>query len=189
MTSPAMFVLILLGVGVFGLVFLLVVRALGLRGPRLVTCPETRHPTEVALAAGRSAVATTFGHFGFRLRDCSRWPEREGCGQFCLAQIEEAPADCLVVNILRSWYEGKVCSMCGRAFGGIEPWDHKPAFLDSEGRTWGWNEIPIEAIPAILDSHEPVCWDCHTVSMLYRLYPDRIVERPDDWQEMSSLYR
>ena len=76
------------------------------RGERVITCPENRRPAGVALGAGRAAVLGSF-----RLSACSRWPEHAGCGQECLAQIQESPEACLVRNILTDWYRGKSCAL------------------------------------------------------------------------------
>jgi hypothetical protein len=189
MNSIEWLLLILVGVAMTGLLVQLVIGTLRLRGTRLVTCPEARETTAVELAAGRSALSVALGEPNFRLKDCTRWPLREDCAQLCLAQIEKAPANCLLANVLKSWYQGKVCRICGREFGDIQAWDHKPALLDSDGRTWRWDEFLPETIPTVLVSHEPVCWDCHVTATAYRLFPDRIVERPDGWQKMSSLYK
>ena len=36
-------------------------------------------------------VGSIAGRPELRLRDCSRWPDRHGCGQVCLSQVEELP--------------------------------------------------------------------------------------------------
>ena len=77
------------------------------QGDRLVTCPETRQPAGVALDV-KHAVKHTVKHAvigigrvpALRLQTCTRWPERQDCGQECLAQVESAPDGCLVRNIL-----------------------------------------------------------------------------------------
>lgn len=188
MTDPQLFLLILLGLAVTGVLFYVVVSLVRLRGPRIVTCPEAKRPEAVQLAGG-AALSLMFGQPRLRLSDCSRWPERQGCGQLCRPQIALAPADCLVVNILKSWYRDKACSMCGVEFGEIGTGDHRPALLDRDGRTWDWDEFPVETLPEILTSHAPVCWECHISATLDRLHPSWVVHRPDGWQKMSSLYR
>src|SRR5271154_5919039 len=69
------------------------------RGKRLVSCPETHRPAAVRIGAGKAAFKAAVGNEQLRLSECSRWPEREGCGQDCLAQIQEAPKACLVWTI------------------------------------------------------------------------------------------
>ena len=64
---------------------------LALRGTRLVTCPETGRPVAVDLDLPYSAVRSALGRPHFRLKDCTRWPERAGCGQTCLGDLEATP--------------------------------------------------------------------------------------------------
>ena len=58
-------------------------------GKRLVSCPETHQPAAVRVATGKAAFKATLGDGQLRLSECSRWPEKEACGQECLAQIQE----------------------------------------------------------------------------------------------------
>lgn len=147
------------------------------RGDRLVTCPETRKPVAVEVDASHAALTSAFSHPDLRLKTCTRWPERQGCGQECLLQIEIAPEDCLVRNVLSSWYLGKHCVSCGKEFGGIQWSDHKPALLSPEGRTVEWREVPPDGVPDVLKNHYPVCWNCHITETFCREYPELIVDR------------
>src|SRR5437763_3815390 len=113
-----------------------------------------------------------------RLKACTRWPEKKDCGQECLAQVEWNPEGCLVWNILSGWYEGKSCFYCHVPFGEIHLIDHRPAFLSPEGRTIEWSEIPLEQIPAALDTHSPVCWNCHIAQSFRLEHPELVVDRP-----------
>jgi hypothetical protein len=61
---------------------------LQVRGSRLVTCPETKKPAVIRVAAGDMAMEAFLGQPCFRLNECSRWPMRGDCGQGCLSQIE-----------------------------------------------------------------------------------------------------
>ena len=90
---------------------------LELRGTRLATCPETGRTVAVDLDLKYSAVHSLFGRSQFRLSDCTRWPERAGCGQMCLGDLEAAPHDCLARTIASDWYAGKDCVYCRRPFG------------------------------------------------------------------------
>ena len=62
-------------------------------GSRLVTCPETKQPTIVDVAAGAKGIEGFPVLDRFRIRECSRWPVRRDCGQDCLRQIEARPAN------------------------------------------------------------------------------------------------
>jgi len=130
------------------------------RGKRIVTCPETKQPAAVELATWRVALTAPFRGPELRLRDCSRWRERAPCDQVCLAQVAASPEQCLVLTILCKWYEGKVCTCCGRPVGEIGRWQHKPCLLSPDLRLFEWKDIPSEEIPMVLGTHAPVCWRC-----------------------------
>jgi len=99
MTATLLIVIIVLVLAVGLFVFRAIpgVRAyFAYRGKRLITCPETQAPAAVDVAAGEAAVGAFLTEPTLRLRDCSRWPERQDCGQECLQQIEVDPENCLV---------------------------------------------------------------------------------------------
>jgi hypothetical protein len=147
------------------------------RGDRVITCPENRRPAGVVVDTGHVLLKTLEGKTDLRLRSCSRWPERRDCGQECLRQIETAPEDCLVSNILTQWYQGKNCTLCGKAFEEIHWADNEPALLNSEHRTVEWHDVPAAEIPDVLASHQPVCWNCHVVNRLVGEHPELVVDR------------
>lgn len=148
-----------------------------LRGKRLVTCPETNRPAAVAIDAQRAAREPIVGSPHLRLSECSRWPERQCCGQECLRQIELAPEDCLVRNIVTRWYEGKKCAYCGRLIHEVEWLGHKPALMNAEQKTVYWDSVPAEKLPEVFASYAPVCWDCHITETFRREHPELVVDR------------
>ncbi len=149
------------------------------RGTRVVTCPENGSVTAVEVDA-RHAAATAFHRQPeLRLAECSRWPEKAGCGQECLRQIEAAPEDCLVKTMLVRWYAGKTCAYCGKPFGMVHWHDHKPALLGVDGRTAEWSQVPPQQVPEALDHDRPVCWNCHIAETFRREHPDLVVDRPE----------
>ena len=147
------------------------------RGKRVITCPENRKPAAVDVDARHAALTALLGEPHLRLKDCSRWPEKKDCGQECLLQVELAPADCLVRNMLTNWYEGKHCVVCGEPFSELNLLDHKPALMTNEGVTIEWDNFRPEALPEVLATHWPVCWDCHIAETFRRQYPDLVVDR------------
>ena len=148
------------------------------RGERVVICPETQQPAGVEVDAKHAVMATAVGAPSLRLKDCSRWPERRNCGQECLRQIEAAPEDCLVRNILTRWYERKSCVYCGKPVGEIHWLEHKPALMSPERQTVEWREVRPESLPSVLATHQPVCWNCHIAETFRREFPDLVVDRP-----------
>ena len=147
------------------------------RGTRLVTCPETHKPAAVEVAAAEAGLGAFFNEPTLRLKECSRWPEREGCGQDCLKQIEADSKNCLVWNIVAKWYEGKVCVFCRKPIGEIHQWDHAPALLGQDFRTTEWRTVRPEDLPEIFSTHQPVCWNCHVAETFRRLHPDLVTDR------------
>lgn len=147
-------------------------------GSRLVTCPETQHPAAVEVNARHLVLTALVGRPVLRLKSCSRWPEKQDCGQACIAQIEEAPEDCLIRTLVTNWYRDKSCVLCASPIGEMHWHDHPPALRGPDGTTFEWSEAPPESLPELLASHEPVCWNCHVVETFRRKLPERVVERP-----------
>ena len=147
------------------------------RGTRLVRCPETRAPAAVDVDVKQALLTGLLGHERLRLRDCSRWPERAGCGEDCLSQVERAPEDCRVRTIVAEWYADKKCAYCGHAFGEIHWHDHRPALRDPRGATVQWSEVRPEQLPQLFDTCLPVCWDCHVAESFRKEHPELVVDR------------
>jgi hypothetical protein len=148
------------------------------RGERLVSCPETHKAAAVNVAAGEAGVGAFLNEPTIRLKECSRWPERENCGQECLQQIEADPENCLVWNIVSKWYEGKSCVFCHRPISALHQLDHAPALLGPDFHTTEWKNIRPEELPEIFSTHQPVCWNCHVAETFRRLHPELVTDRP-----------
>jgi len=147
------------------------------RGKRVIECPENHMPAGVSLDVRHAAATALQGETRLRLRECSRWPERQDCGQDCLFQIERAPADCLVRNILVRWYEGKDCAWCGRPIGEIHVVDRKPALLVADQGSLEWNQVPAEQLSQILAVAQPLCFTCHVANTMIRQHPELVIDR------------
>ena len=81
------------------------------RAKRVITCPETANHAAVHVNVVNAAREAAFGKQHIRLDQCSRWPERQNCGQECLSQIEADPKGCMVwhmvpaaVSIPNGWW-------------------------------------------------------------------------------------
>lgn len=160
------------------LIFILVRSYARFRGRRVVVCPESREPVQVRVDAVRAAVTEALDQPKLRLESCSRWPERKGCGQECLEQIESAEDGCLVRAMLARWYVDSSCVVCSRPFSEIHWYDRKPAFLDPERRTVDWKEVAAEDLPRVLATHQRLCWDCQAAQTFRRDFPDRVIDDP-----------
>ncbi|HYL84919.1 MAG TPA: hypothetical protein VE263_11840 [Candidatus Angelobacter sp.] len=148
------------------------------RGKRIITCPENHQAAAVSVAAGSAAVEAFLHAPHLNLSECSRWPEKAGCGQECLSQIKESPEACLVSHIVNRWYEGKSCAYCHKPFGEIHWHDHPPALVNEQRQTVLWNEVPLERLQQTMATHWPVCWDCHIAETFRRQHPEMVTDRP-----------
>jgi hypothetical protein len=147
------------------------------RGQRLITCPETRKAAAVSVAAGEAGLKAFLHEPTVHLKQCSRWPERQDCGQECLRQIEIDPDNCLVWNVVSQWYEGKKCAICNKPIARLHHLDHAPGLLGPDHKTVEWKELRPEQLPEVFSTYHPVCWNCHVAELFRRMYPDLVVER------------
>ena len=147
------------------------------RGKRVVTCPETKQTVAVDVNATEAAAGAFLSEPTLRLSTCTRWPEREDCGQDCLKQIEADPANCLVWNIVAKWYEGKSCVFCGKPIGPLHHLDHVPALLEPSFKTVEWKQVSPEQLPKVFTTCQPVCWNCHVTESFRRIHPELVTER------------
>lgn len=177
--KPELIVIIL--IGAVAALYFLVPRAVGallkFRGKRVITCPETRAPASVDVDEGHAALTALLGDPDLRLKGCSRWPEREGCGQECLLQVRLAPHDCLARTLLEDWYQGKACVLCEVKFHEIGWSEHAPAMLSPEGVIREWSDIPAEQLPYVFQTHQPICWACSVTRSLLSSHPEVAVDR------------
>lgn len=155
------------------------------RATRLVACPETQRPAAVELDAVRAALSL-FGDEAGRLRlsSCSRWPEKAGCGQECLAEVARDPQACLVRTIVAGWYRGQSCAFCGKPIPEVTWTEHRPALVSPDRVTVSWKDVKPESLSDIFSTHKPVCWDCHVVQSVVREHPDLVTVR----REREHLY-
>ena len=151
---------------------------LALRGDRIVSCPENNQTVAVRLDAARAALSSASGSGRWRLEACTRWPEKAGCGEQCLKQIEAAPTDCLVRTQVTRWYADKSCVLCGKPVGSVDWTEHQPAIMAPSGRTIEWHDVRPEQLPDVLGSYTAVCWDCHVAETFRRTRPDLVIDNP-----------
>jgi len=147
------------------------------RGERVVTCPETHAPVGVRVDARHAALSAAGGPADLRLSDCTRWPEKAGCGQECLAEIAESPHDCLVRVHLANWYAGKLCALCGERFDRIHWVEARPGLLAPSGAVVAWSAVRAEKLDSVLTSHRPLCYDCSVAEEFRQRFPDLVTNR------------
>ena len=154
------------------------------RGQREVTCPETKRPAAVHVDAIKAARVAMTGKQWIGLDQCSRWPERQNCGQDCLSQVNADPENCLVWNMVAAWYRGKSCAYCQKPFGEIHWHERHPALLSPGHIAKQWNEIPAETLPDVFQTYLPVCWDCYIAETFRRQNADKVLDR--SWERGAA---
>ncbi|HXW04183.1 MAG TPA: hypothetical protein VD833_03045 [Vicinamibacterales bacterium] len=78
---------------------------------------------------------------------------------------------------LREWYAGRSCAICQRPIAPIHG-EPRPGLLDTKAhQTSSWQDFTPDQLIAALETHLPVCADCHTASQFRRQFPDLIVDR------------
>ena len=186
--SAAVLILIVIGVLFAAALIFGVAVATGayarFRGERVITCPENKQPAAVHINMSKVARKAMLGKLDLRLDQCSRWPERAGCGQDCLSQISADPEKCLVWNLVDDWYKGKSCAYCQKPFGEIHWHDRHPALLGPDRSIVQWNEVPPENLPQIFQNYLPVCWNCYIAEEFRRKNPERVMDRT--WERDAS---
>jgi hypothetical protein len=152
------------------------------RGLRLVTCPETGEPAAIALDTRSAVRAAMHGDTQVHVCECSRWPERAGCPQKCVAQLQGDPEHTKVRAIVERWYAGKRCAYCHKAILAGDHvascLNHGPAFLDVYEITEQWTEVAPESLPTVFKRALPVCWNCHEAQAFRREFPELVTDRP-----------
>ncbi len=151
------------------------------RGARLVACPETEQAAAVEVDAAHAAAGAAVGKMELRLSSCTRWPEREQCGQECLRQIEAAPDGCLVRRIVTDWYKGKACVICGKALDHVDWYERKPALMGPDHHCLLWQDVPADQLPRVLGDHAPLCWNCYIAESFRELHPELVLDNP--WRQ------
>jgi hypothetical protein len=162
-----------------------------MRGSRVIVCPENHKPAAVTVDAAHAAVTAVWEKPELQLKTCSRWPEKHDCNQACTAQIALAPHDTLTFELLKRWYADKACAVCRRAIEPLHNGGPKPGMLNitSPGQEIvAWDEIPAEALPAMFETHVPVCASCQVAEGFRRQFPELAVDRPEHPSVGTSVH-
>ncbi len=150
------------------------------RGTHVITCPENHNPAAVR-------VSLTSDDPRPRLKSCSRWPEKEGCDQACIGELEQSPKQTLVQAIASDWYTGKSCFYCSKPIGEIVWHERPPALRTEDGSTRQWKDVAPQDLPVVLATHLPVCWRCHITESFRSEHADLVIERPRVAQKHETM--
>jgi len=85
MSTPLITVAAIISLAIFFVLLPLVIHTFRYYRPRrALKCPETGGLAEVDVDAPRAAFSSAFGNPLLRVRNCTFWPKRRGCGQGCI---------------------------------------------------------------------------------------------------------
>ena len=163
-----------------------------MRGTRIVVCPETHEPAAVTIDAGHAAFSAVREKADIELTSCSRWQGEPQCDQACTVQIAAAPAETRATNILRNWFTGKSCAICRRVIPPVHHVEQHPGLMNVASPTHElltWEDIPgDEHLPAMLQSHLPVCSNCMLAETFRRKFPELVTDRPDHGRGAPNVH-
>jgi len=140
------------------------------RGMRLVSCPENGVSAAVTIDLRRAIASSLAGSEPeCHLATCSRWETRgPGCDEACVPQVSAGGEDSTVRALARRWYAGRPCVLCEQPITEESALDHHAALMDANGRTIEWTDVRPEHLHDVLQSHRPVCWNCHIAKQFRR---------------------
>jgi hypothetical protein len=142
------------------------------RGTRVVTCPETRRPAEVAVDIGHAMVSAVWERADVRIAECSCWPERRGCDETCVPQIEAAPDGTRASTIAARFFQGRRCVLCQRRIGPLTAGGLQPGFMDPlTHEVVPWLDVPAQELPDAIARQRPLCPECTVAESSRRPFP------------------
>jgi hypothetical protein len=151
---------------------------------RTIQCPENHTSCDIEIDRKQAILTSLQGQRDLCVKSCDRWPEKQGCGQECVMQIEPSPS--VLARIFSQWYDGKHCARCNNQLS-RDDWDHGHVAVLSAGNLVEMREIPLEQLPQALVGCVPLCIRCHeeelakqpTPEMFFK-YDPRAFEMVDD---------
>ena len=93
----------------------------------------------------------------------------------------DAPAsrhDQTTIDQLKRFFDGKQCALCKRDIPPVQRTGLKPGLQNPTTRqTYSWDRIPHDNLPAILETHSPLCPTCQVAESFRERHPDLVVDR------------
>jgi hypothetical protein len=152
------------------------------RGPRVVTCPKTGLAVAVRIDLGHAFARGLIGSaLGVRLGGGLPFAECRSCEEPCASEAAE-PSTTARAIVARG-VTGHLCVFCGRPIESTTFLDHHSAFLQPDGSTIEWPNVPPERLRATIADRPAVCWDCHIAETFRRTYPELVTDRP--WRQKA----
>jgi hypothetical protein len=148
------------------------------RGEHIVICPETAAPAAVSIDVGRAAfTALIEGRPDVHLANCSRWPERGRCDEPCVCEVEAHGQAGSVATMVAEWCRAKSCVYCGKPIASPASAERPAALLGPDAISVTWRAVPAERLPALFETHQPICWSCHHIETFLREHKELVTDR------------
>lgn len=190
--STQTFILMLIGIVVVLYALVALLAYFRMRGTRIVVCPETQEPAAVTVDAGHAALSAVREKTDITLAGCSRWRGAPQCDQACAEQIAVAPVETRAASILRKWFAGKPCAICRRTIPPVHNAEQHPGLMNittPAQELLSWDDIPAdEHLPAMLQSHLPVCSNCVLAETFRRQFPELVTDRPEHNRNQPNVH-
>jgi hypothetical protein len=130
-----------------------------------------------------SAVAVSAGIYltvrGFKA-SAARAAAGDGNGQQPVPAAD-APVsrhDQVTIDLLKRFFDGKECALCKRAIPPVQRTGLKPGLVNpTTHETFSWDRIPHDNLPAVLETHSPLCPACQVAESFRQRHPDLVVDR------------
>ncbi len=124
-----------------------------------IVCPEAHAQTDIEIDRAHRLKTLLRGTSELRVAGCDRWPERQGCDEECLLQVDLKPA--VLQRTLRKWYAGKSCALCDRVLTEDDWRQGRFSALDGDNKFVSPAALPLRDLPQHVSRYRPVCWQCH----------------------------
>jgi hypothetical protein len=138
----------------------------------------------IAVAAGAMAA-----YARIRTRSASspetNQPMVEAQSTYPAADVKDGPQHATAATrkagfkAMARWYAGKRCAICTRDIAPLSHFGPEPGLMGaaSPNVTVAWTDVPSDQLPAMLETHLPVCSSCHLMSWFQHEHPDLVVDR------------
>ena len=159
--SVQLFVMLLLAIVLATYVGIAVRTWIRFRGMRVVTCPETRRSAGVAVDIGHAMFSKVWEGADVRIATCSRWPDRRGCEETCVRQIQASVDGTRARTIAARFFQGRRCAICQRRIEPLGRSTSQPGFMNPVTReVVAWIHVPPQNLPDAISSRRALCPDC-----------------------------
>lgn len=96
--------------------------------------------------------------------------------------------DQATTELLKRFFDGKECAICGQPIPPVHRMGMKPGLLNpATHETHLWDEIPNVNLSTALEIQLPVCSACGVAESFRQRFPDRIVDGDDPFRVRTRL--